>query len=168
MIFFRIIIFFIALFLIIAWRILLQPIGFPLFPIGALMVLPLVYFNWRATLVFTLLLTFVWESGTPLPLGAVALPLTVGCLILQLLARHQLRANFATKIFAAILLQSIVTIAVGLKFSPHTIAGAVLQLAQTLWQLLIAGTLSFLWLWASEILAKKGFKINLEGSLKDL
>lgn len=166
--FFRIVIFLISLSFLLGWRMIAEPAGWGIFPIGAIMLLPLIYFSWRSTLFFCLPLALLWESTTPLSLGEFSIPLTVGCLFLQLLARHQLRTNFITQMFAAVLLQSIVTITFGLMFPPKTIAGVVLQMTQTLGQLFFAGIFSILWVWMVRKLAYAGFDINLEQAVKQL
>jgi hypothetical protein len=168
MIFLRFIIFIITLALTLAWHAFLEPSGFPALPLGAIMMLPLIYYKWPDAILFCLLISLVWESPTPLPFGSVALPLMVACVFLQLVARHQLRTNILTRIFGAVLLESVVTIAVGLKSPPVTVAGAALQMSQTIGRLLAAAILCPLWLWVIEKFAREKFEINLEGTIKDL
>ena len=162
----RLTVFLVAIALIVGWRMLFQ--GLPLLPVGALMVFPLIYYRWFSTLLFALAVGLVWESATPVPFGAVALPLAVGCVIMQMTARHQFRSSIITRIVCAVLLQSIVTLAIGLKFPPKSLAGAGLQLFETLLQLLGTMILCPLWLWGIEKLSREGFGINLESRLKDL
>ena len=168
MIFFRFIVFIITLALTVAWRAFLEPMGFPALPLGAVMMLPLIYYKWPHAILFCLFISLVRESPTPLPFGSVALPMTVACVFLQLIARHQLRANLLTRIFGAVLLESVATIAIGLKAPPVTVAGAALQMWQTTGQLSAAAVLCPLWLWLIEKFARERFEINLEGTIKDL
>lgn len=168
MIVFSFITFFLSLALIFVWQLILEPLGLPALPIGGLMVLPLVYFSWRHTLLFVLSLTLVWESSFPLPFGWVAVPLTVAVLLFQVLGRHQLRASAGALILTGVVLQSIVMLSFGFFYPPKTIAGAVLQTWQTGWLLLWAAVFSLVWIFLISQLAKKRFNLDLERRLKDL
>ncbi len=131
------------------------------------MVLPLIYFGWRQTLVYVLVLTLVWESTTPLPLGSTAGLLTSSVLLLQLFFRHQLRANFLTRAFTAILLQSVVVFSYGRFWPSQTFSGAALQFSHTLGALLLGMFLALAWLGVIETLSvQRGG--NLNEQLKDL
>lgn len=145
-----------------------RALGAGLFPIAALMVLPVLYFSWREALVFIFLLTLVWEAVLPLPFGWVAVPLTVVGLSIQLLGRHQLRTNFLGQILALLLLQSTVTIALGLAMPPRTVAGALLQTTESIVQLGLAVIISTLWIMSVNWIGKKRFNVTLERRLKDL
>lgn len=168
MIVFSSIVFVVSLIMIVGWHMVLEPLGMPTLPIGGLMVLPLIYFGWRQTLSFVLLLTLLWESSFPLPFGWVAVPLTVTVLALQVLARHQLRASLLSVVLTAVILQSVVTLSFGVFYPPRTIAGAVLQTWQTTWQLFWAAIFSVAWIFLVSYTAKKRFNIDLERRLKDL
>ena len=142
--------------------------GWLMFPIGGLMVLPLIFFSWRETMVFVLLATLLWESFTPMVLGSVAMPLLAVVMLLQLLARHQFRANGMTRAFCAVVLQSVVTLTLGMRYPPRTIAGTFLQMGQTMVELALAAAVALLWVWLAEKVAEKYFNINFESRLKDL
>ncbi len=168
MILFSCSVFLISLAMVVGWHMILEPLGVPALPIGGLMVLPLIYFGWRQTLSYVLLLTLLWESSFPLPFGWVAVPLTVTVLLFQVLARHQLRASFLSVVITAVILQSVVTLSFGIFYPARTIAGAVLQTWQTSWQLIWAAAFSVAWIFLISHMAKKRFNIDLERSLKDL
>jgi|GEM_PF-2473533 hypothetical protein len=164
----RVIIFFIAVALVMFWRAVLEPLGVPMLAVGAIMVFPLIYYRWFSTLVFSVFIGLLWESSTPMPFGSVALPLGVGCVLFQLLGRHQFRSNLVSRIFCAALLESIVTIAIVFKFPPQTFAGVLLQLSETMVELALACVLCPLWLWSMERLSREYFHVDLESVLKDL
>jgi len=164
----HVIIFFLAAALVVFWRAVLESASLPMLAVGALMVFPLIYYRWFTTLVFSLVIGLLWESTLPVPFGAVALPLSVGCVLLQLLGRHQFKTNIISKIFCAALLQSIVTISIGFRCPPQSVAGMLLQLSQTVVELALACGLCPLWLWGMEKISKDYLHVDLEGVLKDL
>ena len=161
-------VFLLSVLLVLLWRACLEPLGFTLLPLGALMVFPLIYFRWFSTLLFAMVVGILWESATPMPFGSVALPLCVTTVLLQLLGRHQFRANLLTRVICAALLQSVVTLTIGLKFPPQTFAGVLLQTTEAMVQLCLACLICPLWIWGMEKLSDGYFHTDLEGVIKDL
>jgi len=157
--------FLLAVLLIVAWSVFFDALGFP---IGTLMVLPLLFFSWRETFAYTLLLTLLWESTTPLPFGQVAVPLTCAVLLVQMLFRHQLRANLITHAFTAVVLQCLAFLSFGRLCPPQSFLNALLQLFQTLGSLFWAVVIGALWLLFLRRLGERRFSVNLEHRLKDL
>lgn len=168
MILFSVIVFALSLLLLLGWRLILEPLGLPPLPLGALMVMPLIYFGWRRTFLFVLSLSLIWEASAALPFGWVAVPLTAAVLLLQAAIRHQIRAGAMTLLITGVALQSFIMLLLGLAWPPKTIAGAVLQTWQTGWQLAWAAVVTLGWLFLMTQLAKHRFNLDLDRRLKDL
>jgi hypothetical protein len=154
--------------LIISWGALLAPVGWPLLPLGALAVLPTLYFNWRENLLWLLPLGLIWEAHLPLPFGSVAIPLTLASLGLQLLLRHQLRSSAASQAFTAVLLQSVVAISLSVIYPPQSAQAIVRQSIDVALALAMAAILAPLITHGFARIAQKRFDINLDSRLKDL
>jgi hypothetical protein len=136
--------------------------------LSGLLTLPLIYFPWRATIISSLLLSLFWESSTPLKFGEAAVPFTVILMLLQILARHQLRSNILTRGFAAILLQSAIFWILTSIFPPKTFLGAVLLGWEALWQLACAAVIGVFWCFVFVYLAKRYCETDLKSTIKSL